>query len=353
MTKSVLNITETSANKSLTSNVNDKKIIILFVISFLQLFMCKTLVKRVISLIFIAAGLPNSVITELTGYCDRSVRQLKKNVASGQTKDIFIIKKSNKSKFNGIEDAIKNDIDTNKYSSMRQIADMIKNKFGIKSSLYAIRKLLKTIGVKLLKSGSLPAKADIKAQRTFYEAILRPLMDKAKSGSIALLFFDASHFVMGDNFLGRFYGSVRRFIKTFSGRMRYNVLGALNFVTKNVTTVTNNTYITATEVCILLKKLSEEYTGIPLYVILDNARYQKCKIVQTLAKDLGINLIYIPPYSPNLNLIERFWKYVKSNLRTTYYNNFPDFCNAIDSLCSNNKDKKTLDSLISDKVSVV
>jgi len=98
----------------------------------------------------------------------------------------------------------------------------------------------------------LPAKADIAKQRTFFETELQPLMDEGNKGTIELLFIDASHFVMGCDFLGYIYGATRRFIKTYSGRRRYNVLGALNFVTKKVTTVTNDTYITATEICELL-----------------------------------------------------------------------------------------------------
>jgi transposase len=198
----------------------------------------------------------------------------------------------------------------------------------------------------------LPAKADPTAQRAFYGAVLRPLMDKAKKGTIALLFMDASHFVMGCDFLGYIYGMARRFIKTYSGRRRYNVLGALDFVLKKVTTVTNDTYITAVEICGLLQKTAVEYAGKPIYIVLDNARYQKCNIVQELANQLGIRLIYIPPYSPNLNLIERFWKYVKNGLRTKYYDKFDVFQERIDSIVNNadKKDKAIIDRLIGEKV---
>ncbi|MCR5814511.1 MAG: transposase, partial [Desulfovibrio sp.] len=47
------------------------------------------------------------------------------------------------------------------------------------------------------------------------------------------------------------------------------------------------------------------------YVVLDNTRYQRCAIVQKVAEKLKIKLVFLPPYSPNLNLIERFWKFVK------------------------------------------
>ena len=63
-------------------------------------------------------------------------------------------------------------------------------------------------------------------QRGFCDSTLKPLMDKAEDGREVLLFLDASHFVMGCDYLGFIYGKVRRFVKSFSGRMRYNVLGA-------------------------------------------------------------------------------------------------------------------------------
>jgi len=186
----------------------------------------------------------------------------------------------------------------------------------------------------------------------FYDTVLKPMMDEAKKETITLLFMDASHFVMGCDFLGYIYGMVRRFIKTYSGRKRYNVLGALNFISKKVTTVTNDTYITAVEICELLKKVAVEYARKPIFIVLDNARYQKCGIVQELSNQLGINLIYIPPYSPNLNLIERFWKYVKSGLRTKYYDKFDVFQEKIESIVNNadKKDKANIDRLIGEKV---
>jgi len=203
-----------------------------------------------------------------------------------------------------------------------------------------------------LKCGSLPARADVKKQRHFYDTILSSLMEQAKSDKIALLFMDASHFVMGCDFLGYIYGKTRRFIKTFSGRKRYNVLAALNFVTKKMTTITNDTYITSIEICNLLHEIVREYSGKPIYIILDNASYQKALIVQELAAQLGISLVYIPSYSPNLNLIERFWKFAKSKLRTQYYDNFELFQETINSIVdsSDKHNKNTVDRLIGDKV---
>ena len=189
-------------------------------------------------------------------------------------------------------------------------------------------------------------------QREFYDDTLKPLMDKVADSKEVLLFLDASHLVMGCDYLGFIYGKVRRFVKSFSGRMRYNVLGAIDFVTKEVVTVTNDTYITATEVCEMLRRISAKYTNKTIHLVLDNARYQKCKAVQDLARELCIDLVYIPPYSSNLNLIERLWKFVKSELRTKYYDDFTEFSDRIDqiiaSTSTNNNDK--MSKLIGTKV---
>jgi len=64
--------------------------------------------------------------------------------------------------------------------------------------------------------------------------------------------------------------------------------------------------------------------------VLDNARYQHCALVMDLAKTLNIHLEFLPAYSPNLNLIERLWKFIKKQvLYGKYYGTFQDFHGAI------------------------
>ena len=115
-----------------------------------------------------------------------------------------------------------------------------------------------------------------------------------------------------------------------SGRKRFNVLGAIDAVTHELTTVCNDTVVNAETVCELLRTLAARYVGLPLTLVLDNARYQKCEVVRSLAAELGIELLYLPSYSPNLNLIERLWKFVKKEcLSCRYYEDFARFKGAI------------------------
>ncbi len=82
--------------------------------------------------------------------------------------------------------------------------------------------------------------------------------------------------------------------------------------------------INAEAVCELLRALAARYAWLPLTLVLDNARYQRCALVRQLAKELRIQSIFLPAYSPNLNLIERLWKFVKKEvLSCRYYETSP------------------------------
>ncbi len=145
-----------------------------------------------------------------------------------------------------------------------------------------------------------------------------------------MYFVDASHFVLA-SFLGWVWCFVRLHVRAASGRQRYNVLGALNAVTHELVTEINTTYITATSVCALLHTIARRAGSVPVTLVLDNARYQRCVLVQDAAKQLGIELLFLPSYSPNLNLIERLWKFVKKDvLNSRHHQDFKRFQSAID-----------------------
>jgi transposase len=140
---------------------------------------------------------------------------------------------------------------------------------------------------------------------------------------------DAAHFVFGP-FLGILWCFQRLFVRAPSGRQRLNVLAALHAISHELVTVSNSSYITSQTVCELLGKLAAIHLNMPITVILDNARYQRCKLVQDLAQQLNIELLFLPSYSPNLNLIERFWKFVKKHcLYSKYYPDAASFQQAI------------------------
>lgn len=194
----------------------------------------------------------------------------------------------------------------------------------------------------------IPAKADPEQQAAYLETVLEPRLEQAQAGKRAVFFVDAAHFVLAP-FLGFLWTVARVFLQAPSGRQRFNVLGALNAITHELITVTNDSYITSQEVCQLLQKLAELPLKLPISVVLDNARYQRCALVLQTAAKLEIELCFLPPYSPNLNLIERLWKFVKKQcLYSTYYATFMPFKTAISTCLSqtHTTHKSALDSLL-------
>jgi transposase len=144
-------------------------------------------------------------------------------------------------------------------------------------------------------------------------------LKSAQAAEKQVFFVDSAHFVRGA-FLGVLWSLTRIFVKTPSGRQRFNVLGALNAITHEIVTVCNDSYINSLTVCHLMEKLKQIHPNMPISLVMDNARYQRCKMVLEKAEMLGIDIIFLPPYSPNLNLIERLWKFVKKQcLYSKYY----------------------------------
>jgi transposase len=160
-------------------------------------------------------------------------------------------------------------------------------------------------------------------------------LEQAKDGKRRVYFVDAAHFVQSA-FLGWLWCFTRLFVRSGSGRQRFNVLGALCATSHRLITVCNTGYINSDSVCELLRKLAALPETTPISVVLDNARYQRCQLVQATAHTLGIELLFLPTYSPNLNLIERLWKFTKKKvLYSKYYPTFADFQQAISSLLNN------------------
>ena len=232
--------------------------------------------------------------------------------------------------------------------TINEAIDRIEQLTGIRRSPTQVRQFLKGLGMKRLKVGHIPAKADPHQQRAFLDEELQPRLEEAGQGKRHVFFVDAAHFVL-QPFLGFLWCFARVFIQAPSGRQRFNVLAALHAISLQVITVTNDSYITAETVATLLRTLVATFSDLPLTLVLDNARYQHCRLIIELAAELGIELLFLPTYSPNLNLIERLWKFVKKEcLYSKYYETFTDFKRAItDCLVdTQTKHKQTLTSLL-------
>jgi transposase len=260
----------------------------------------------------------NTLRSYLRQYQEGGIERLKRTDWDGPTSELA-------DHLQAIEEHFRN----NPPRSTAQAAADIERLTGVRRGLTQVRKFLKGMGLKFRKLGMIPAKADADGQREFLDQRLWPRLRQARRLRRVVCFVDAAHFVHGA-FLGYLWCFTRLLIRGPSGRKRFNVLGAIDAVTRELTAVTNDTAIDAMAICELLRKLSARYPGLPLTLVLDNARYQKCEVVRLLAAELRIELLYLPAYSPNLNLIERLWKFVKKEVLTCrYYGDFARFKAAI------------------------
>lgn len=138
-----INDTENNNNTEYTVQA-DSKLIMKRIMFFLQLFMCETLAKRILSIILIVFGLPNATIVETIGFSDKSVRSLRKALETGEIDSLFVVGGGGrKSKLKDMETSIVEEISNNNYHSKQQIVDMIQEKYNIQTSISAVSNLLK------------------------------------------------------------------------------------------------------------------------------------------------------------------------------------------------------------------
>ena len=193
------------------------------------------------------------------------------------------------------------------------------------------RRVMKGMGMALRKCGQVPAKADPQLQLEFYACELLPRLEQASRGGRKVYFVDAAHFVLG-GFLGMVWCFARQFVRTSPGRQRYSVLGAIESHTKEFVSIRTAGNVDSMTVCELLEEICRRHPEGEVTLVMDNARYQRNGLVAEAAAGYGIELLFLPSYSPNLNLIERLWKLAKKRcLANRYYENFGKFTAAIDS----------------------
>lgn len=284
---------------------------------------CPIVQKRIEAVYFKCFGMSNKMIAKLTGLSRETVGDwINAYQAGGFNALCRFNYGTNKSELENHAESILDSFRQRPPMTANEAKARIEELTGISRSPTQVRNFMKRHGLRYLQTGHVPAKANTEAQQKWVKEELNPAIETAQNGECHLLFMDAAHFVL-QPFICALWCVTRLFIKASSGRNRINVLGVVNAITKEVITLNNTTYINAETIIVFLRKLREHYVNLPIKIVLDNARYQHCKLVEAAAKELNITLLFLPSYSPNLNIIERLWKFTKKRILYAKYYETP------------------------------
>lgn len=234
----------------------------------------------------------------------------------------------------------------------KEVIAFVKNRFGVEYSISGITSLLHSLNFVYKKARAVPGKADKKEQELFIKKYLR--LKKKSEGKI--YFADSVH-PQHNPVIS--YGWIKKGedfeIPTNTGRYHLNINGAIDIESMEVITRSCDR-VNAVAICELLRALRRKNSsGEMIHLILDNARYNRSKKVKALATNLGINLFYLPPYSPNLNPIERLWKFFKKKV---LYNRYYETKSEFKAMCTGffmgiRKYKAELSTLVTDNFQTV
>jgi transposase len=234
------------------------------------------------------------------------------------------------------------------FVNVKPIIDYIENKYNIKYTNSGLTTWLKQHGFTYKKPHPVPAKYHESKQQDFIK-----LLHDLKDENNPLYFLDAVHPEHQSKLAyGWIYKICNKAILTTSTQKRVHIFGALSYPTKELT-ITEADAINSQAVIAILEKIKFQHKpGQIINFILDNAKYQKSIIIKDyVAHNLNIKLHYLPAYSPNLNLIERVWKFMHKHVTNNhYYEHFENFKYHVLSFLRNIQNYKSeLESLISFK----
>jgi transposase len=239
---------------------------------------------------------------------------------------------------------LKEELDSRLYETAEAVCEYVKKTFGIRYTAAGMAQTLRRLGYRYKKTSVVPGKADVAQQERFvrkYKRRYKHISDDEK-----VYFIDGMHPTYNSHAGYGWIAAGRQFaLKSQDGRKRINLMGAYD--PKSAETIVRE-YGTLNQQSTkdflrVLKAMNDEKK---IHIIWDNVSYQHAKEVREMAKELGIRLVYLPGYSPNLNLIERYWGYLKKKvLVNKYYETFEQFKESILTF-SKSKSKKLKRALL-------
>ena len=236
--------------------------------------------------------------------------------------------------------------------SSAAVIEYVNRSFGVNYTISGMTELLIRLGFSYKKPQAVHGKADGEAQRDFLKRL------SLKSDNNPMLYVDGVHPQHNSH---PDYGWLPKGekvpLKTNAGRKRVTINGALDAESKNIF-VQEDDVLNAQNTIKFFQGIELKYPEAEtIYVILDNAGYYRGAKLQEYIASSKIELIHLPPYSPNLNLIERVWKFFKKKvLANRYYDSYLEFKSACLNFFQRNRwdsYRNELDSLLTENFQII
>ena len=236
----------------------------------------------------------------------------------------------------------------------KSICAYVEERWDIHYSQSGMTDLLHRLGYVYKKPKLVPGKANARAQEAFLEDYEKLKENQAEENVI--LFMDAVHPQHNPVMASGWIKQGKNFqICSNTGRQRLNINGAVSLGTLNMVMRYDDT-INAESTIKLFEQIQRTYPeATQITIICDNARYYRSKLVRAYLENSNIALMFLPPYAPNLNLIERYWKYFKKNvLYDSYYETFKEFKQACTDFFENTEEHlPSLRSLLTENFQII
>ena len=297
-----------------------------------------------------------SDIAEYAGCSERHVfHVIEKYMSDGLNGVLEYEKHKKESELKPYSDLIKKDLEDNPLPTAKDIQKRIFDLTGIKKSVNQVISFIKSLGAKHIKPTRVPMgknetdlKKKAKKQKEYVEDKLTPHIEQHASGKCKLLFMDASHMQVAC-VVGCIWCFVKQYVPALNIRGRVNVIGAISPNGKDFIYDVSQSSVNQEAIMRFLRKISRAFKGHDIRLVLDNASYHHAHAVEELAAELGITLVFLPVASPNLNIIERLWKFVKSKfLKNKIFTHLDELENILETVLKTlkRKYKKELESLL-------
>jgi len=250
------------------------------------------------------------------------------------------------------QDSLKAHLSQNLYRTVEEIREYIFKIYDVWYSYRGLGQLLERLGFVYKKPTLIPGKANKVEQEVFIDKL-----EALKNSEEPLYFADGVHPQHNTHVVHGWILRGEEFeLKSNTKRFRVNINGAINAEDPEGIVIDSASTVNAQSTIRLLKKIERKHPEqANINVVVDNARYYRCKLVKEYLLSSRITLIFLPPYSPNLNLIERLWRVLnRMVLYNVYYDKFDDFKEAILGFFRNRKKyKKEISKILNFKFQVI